>query len=442
MALSLTQTTQFKIKELTLISKLGEINITNIYQEINIFENVFVPNITGDIVINDAVGLADRLVLDGSEFVKMQISKTGETGPTSFEKIFRITSLSNRKNINQTSEYYILHISSEEAIYSLQQKINQNYTGVHSDIVKKILVDKLKVPAKRIAFMEPTSGIHSVIIPNLSPFDAIDWVIKKAINNEGLPNFFFFENKNGFNFVSLSTLVGSEPIATINFNPKNIKESLNTNFLSARDMQVVNQFNYLDNITNGVYSGKFIGIDPLTRQVKTTKLSFLETYNKTKKHLNKYPNFTGASNRDNKMPVEMFDSKVSLYPFSSLRAGTPYIATNDPKTGQIIDSTHSYVFQRAPILANLLQLVLHINLPGNFGLTCGAVVDVRVPSRSIRTDKQDILDDTLSGKYLITACRHMITPQKHITILEVAADSTNKVFSTKQTNSMIGASKV
>ena len=62
----------------------------------------------------------------------------------------------------------------------------------------------------------------------------------------------------------------------------------------------------------------------------------------------------------------MFDSKISLYPFSSTRPGTSYIKTNDPKTGTIIDDTQAYIFQRAPIITNLLQTTIHINVPGNF----------------------------------------------------------------------------
>lgn len=442
MALNLSQSTQFKVKELTLHTKLGSVNIANIYQEINIFDSVFMAAMKGDILINDAIGLADKLLLDGSEYISMKITKDDEVTGTVFEKTFRIVSLANRKNVNQNSETYVIHFVSEEMVLSMQQKINQSFTGIYSDMVKKVMNNVLRVPAKRIANIEQTKGVHSVVIPTLSPFDAMEWVTKKAINSEGLPNMLFFENKAGYNFISLSTLISRTPITTINFEPKNISESRDDEFLGARDVRVVNQFNHLDNIENGVYAGKFFGIDPLTRKVRINQIDYLQTYKKTNKHLNKYPNFAGGKNRTGKDSAQMFDSKISLYVFSSLRAGTPYIATNDSKTGTIIDDTHSYVFQRAPIFANLLQTTLHINMPGNFGLSSGYVVNVKMPSRSAKTDNQDVLDDSLTGKYLITATHHMITPEKHVTILEAATDSTNRVFTTYQTGEMAGASKV
>ncbi len=442
MALNLSQSTQFKIKELTLHTKLGSVNIANIYQEINIFDSIFMVAMKGDILVNDAIGLADKLLLDGSEYVSIKVTKDDETSGTVFDKTFRIVSISNRKNVNQNSETYIIHFVSEEMVLSMQQKIDQSFTGIYSDMVKKIMANVLKVPAKRIANIETTKGLHSVVVPAISPFEAMEWVSKKAINNEGLPNMLFFENKAGYNFVSLSTLIGRNPISTINFQPKNTSDSDTSEFMGARDVKVVHQFNHLENIKDGVYAGKFIGIDPLTRQVRSNKIDYLQTYKKTNKHLNKYPNFAGTKNRVGKDSAQMFDSKISLYVFSSLRAGTPYIATNDSKTGTIIDDTHSYVFQRAPIFANLLQTILHINMPGNFGLSSGYVVNVKMPSRSAKTDNQDILDDSLTGKYLITATHHMITPDKHVTILETATDSTNRVFTTYQTGEMTGASKV
>ena len=86
MALALTQSTQFKIKELSLVTKLGVVNLANLYQEINIFDNMFMPCMKGDILINDSIGLADKLVLDGSEYIIVTISKDEENNQTHFDQ--------------------------------------------------------------------------------------------------------------------------------------------------------------------------------------------------------------------------------------------------------------------------------------------------------------------------------------------------------------------
>jgi len=429
MSLNLTQSTQFKIKNLTLITKVGSVNITGIYQEINIYDSVFMPCVRGDILIQDAIGLCNKLILDGSEYISMEITKGDESrGATTFKKTFRIYKLSGRENLNQNSEIYILYFASDEMIYSEQQKINQSFTGAYSDIVNVVLKKYLSVSSNKINKIGTTKGVHTVIVPSLSPFDTMDWLSKKAIDSESLPNFLFFENKYGYNFVSLSELIKNPPIMDINFEPKNFATSGSKEFYGAREAKIVSSNDLVENIKNGVYAGKFIGIDPLTRKVSINRIDFQQTYGKTQSHLNKYPNFTGAINKQGKDSAQMFDSKISLYAFSTFRGATPWVQKNDPKTGTIIDDTHAYVFQRAPIFANLLQTTIHLNLPGNFGITSGTIINLKMPVKSLKPNAGDAIDETLSGKYIVTAARQMIKGDMHETIIEVATDSTNRPF--------------
>jgi len=441
MSLNLSQSTQFKIKDLTLITKLGNVNIAGVYQEINIYDSMFMPCIRGEILIQDAIGLSSKLLLDGSEYLSMEILKGEESGPTTFKKTFRIYRQSNRENINQNSEIYILHFASEEMIFSEQKKVNQSFNGTYTDIVNVILKKYLGVTSKKLGSIENSKGLHTVIVPNLSPFDTMDWLSKRAVDSDSLPNFLFFENKYGYNFVSLTELIKREPIMNINFEPKNLSVSGGQEFYGAREAKIINSTNYIESIKNGVYSGKFIGIDLLTRQVKINQIDFNQTYNKTKVHLNKYPNFTTAANRDGKDAAHMFDSKVSLYAFATTRKDTSWVKENDAQTGTNIDDTHAYVFQRAPILANLLQTTIHLNIPGNFGVTSGAIINLKMPIKSGKTEVGEGLDQTLTGKYIVTATRHVIKGDMHETVIEVATDSTNKPLVRQQTTKMMEALK-
>ena len=441
MSLNLSQSTQFKIKDLTLITKLGNVNIAGVYQEINIYDSMFMPCIRGEILIQDAIGLSSKLLLDGSEYLSMEILKGEESGPTTFKKTFRIYRQSNRENINQNSEIYVLHFASEEMIFSEQKKVNQSFNGTYTDIVNIVLKKYLSVTSAKLGLIQNSKGLHTVIIPNLSPFDTMDWLSKRAVDSDSLPNFLFFENKYGYNFVSLTELIKREPIMNINFEPKNLSVSGGQEFYGAREAKIINSTNYIESIKNGVYSGKFIGIDLLTRKVNINQIDFNQTYNKTKVHLNKYPNFTTAANRDGKDAAHMFDSKVSLYAFATTRKDTSWVKENDAQTGTNIDDTHAYVFQRAPILANLLQTTIHLNIPGNFGVTSGAIINLKMPIKSGKTEVGEGLDQTLTGKYIVTATRHVIKGDMHETVIEVATDSTNKPLVRQQTTKMTEALK-
>jgi hypothetical protein len=437
MSIELNQSTQFKVKKLEIITKFGNINLSNAFQEINIYDSMFMPCIRGEILIQDSVGILNRLLIDGSEFIRIAISKADESSDTLYDRTFKIYKVSNRKNVNQNSEIYLLHFISEEMIYSMQQKIRQSFTGqTYTGMAVTILVNYLKVTGDKIGFIDSTQGLHTHVIPNLSPFDALNWIVKKALNEENLPNFLFFENKKGYCFVSLTSLIKEPPLFDINFNPKNIKDIEDSSFLGARDMKIVSQFDFLQNVEGGVYAGKFIGIDPITRQVRINRLDYQKTYNRTKYHLNKFPNFSGSKNRLGLDAAQMFDSKVSLYPFESTRADSPYIKTNSNQEASIIDKTHSYVFQRMPILTNLLQTTIHLTMPGNFALSSGYTVNLNVPRRTTKVDDGNNFDESLTGKYIITASHQIIRPDKHETVIEVATDSTNKPFVINQTTYM------
>jgi hypothetical protein len=429
MPIDIKQSSQFKITELAIITKLGKFDIGSIFDELNIFDSMLMPSISGNIVVRDGVGLSEKLYFDGSDYISINISKSGEGELTNFKRTFRIYKQTDRKNINQSSEMYVLHFVSEEFIYSLQQKINQSFTGTYNESVAVILEKYLKVPpdANKIALLEPTQGIHSFIIPNLSPFDALKWVAFRAVDSANLPNYLFFQNKYGYNFVSLSTLISKATIADINFNPKNLGKNtqIKEETFGAYDARVISQFNLAENIMDGVYAGKFIGYDILTRQIKEDNISFLDVYSKGQ-HLNKNPNVTDAKNSDNLNVDAMHNSKVSVYPIASFRKYDAYTKQNDNLASTIIDDTDNYIFQRNAILKNLTQTKLRITLPGNFALTSGFNVLVKYPSRSIVDDSSDPYDKTLYGKYLIIATRHIIKYDKHETVLEVATDSTNR----------------
>ena len=425
--IEISQSTQFKIRQLEIVSKVGTIDVSGIFDELNIYDSIMMPCMSGNIVIRDALGLSSRLYFDGSEYLNINIGKENEEDATSFKKTFRIYRQSDRKNINQTSEMYVLHFVSEELIYSKQQKIIQTYTGNHHKAAVSILKDYLKVKqvVGKIGIIEPSKGIHTYNFPNMSPFEALNWLAQRAISNEGLSNFIFFQNQLGYNFVSLSKLITQNVLFDVNFNPKNLTPSVAQELIGARDVRIGEQHNLIDNIQNGVYAGTFIGFDPLTRKITTNKINFQDIYKKSK-HANKNPNITAARNRDGLDGSQMYNSKISLYPFQSTRIDSSYTKSNDNITATIIDDTHNYIFQRRAIFKNLMQRKVQMVLPGNFTITSGLNLNLMMPSRAISDDNSNPYDISLSGKYLIIGARHIIKYDKHETVVEVATDSSDR----------------
>jgi hypothetical protein len=392
------------------------------------------PCVSANILLTDANNLSDKLKLKGQEKIKITISKANDK-MLRFEKEFVIYSLTNKKNINLTSSSYVLNLVSEEFVFSEQQKLSQNFTGLYSESVARILNNYLRVPnaspsngRSGVGVIYPTTTIQDFILPTITPFESINWITKRALwknpkGGEYSPDFLFYETaQQGYNFVPLLFLMDLDSAFEINVKPKNVDENVAEEFLGARDVKVLSQFSLLDSVRDGVYAGKFIGFDTVTRTQKITTVK--NVYESTVTNKRQFsPNLAlNAKSKDRKDFTQMTDSRIVSYPFALPRTTVEYIKENDPEATSLIDNAELYVFQRKAIFSNLMQRRLQVAMPGNFGLFSGRMINLNVPKFSYNDGSRQSLDKTLSGKYIITGTRHVIRYDKHETFIEVCTD--------------------
>lgn len=433
------------------------IDIRGLFQELNIYDNLFFPCVTGTILIHDGIGLNRKIRFDGSEYIFIYISKDKDETGIDFEikKTFLIHKVTDRTSIGMNSEAYTLHFISQEFLLSEQQKIRRSFEGLYSDTVRSILknylnVDPNVVVNNRISgVVENTKNGNKIIIPNLTPFKAIEFITSRSLNQHGVPDFVFWQDHYfGYNFTSLSTIFSRDADFEINFGVKNMTLNYATDdnsyyymsMLGANDYKIVTNFDLFKNIKNGYYAGKFFGFDPLTRKFAITEVSHDSVFKKVppgKKmpftetsgsnsgsHANPYPFNTKVFNKKNKPADQMFESKITVYPFEIERKNSSYVKEKERLSLNDIDETHDYILQRKSIFHNLMQKCLRITMPGNFRFLSGKNVILNVPhfynERDVDGEDGDM---SLSGKYIITAVRHIIRQDKHETMLEVATDS-------------------
>ena len=428
MSFGLSKSTQFQINELVIVTKGGDIDISGIYEEINIFDSVFVPVMNGKILIKDTNGLTGKLLFDGSETLLIDIVKDPNSDVANFKKAFRIHRQSDRKKVDN-SEMFTLHFVSDELIYSEQQKITQSFSGTYSYIVQKILENYLKVPDNQLGGVyEESIGIRDISLPNMKPLEAIEWIAKRCVDANQAPNYLFFQNQTGFNFASLSTLLTQDELLDIKFDPKNTTTGNPfQDISSARAFEVVSQADNYLKTKLGVNAGKFVGFDPMSGITAAKKISFGDVFD-SMKHANENPEFSEIFDRDGKPNTQQFDSKKMVSFFNTALKESKYVKDNDPESISKVENIEDWLFQRKSIIANLMLKRLKIAMPGNFQLTSGFNVNVMAPTQGKKEHGDDNNDPSLSGKYLIVASRHIIGYEKHETVIEVATTSTNNEF--------------
>jgi len=437
------QSIQYTVKKngLSLVTKLGVIDLTGMFEELNIFDSIFNPCMTGTILIRDTKALSSKLSFDGSEILLVDMGKT--ENEATIKKSFRVYKQSSRKTVNISTELYVLHFVSDEFILSQQTKISKSYRDTYSNVVLDILKNYLLVNSEGLFALEKSKGIRTVVLPNKTPFECLDWCSKKAVNDDLSPTFLFFENKLGYNFLTISNMLRQNAIHDINYQPKNLAlpDAEKNEMMGARYIEVVSQFDLNKNIKHGVYAGTFIGFDITTRNVVKKIVDFDSVYS-TSKHANKTPNIGVITNKAGIKNTEMFNSRRVLFSTGIFNSTSNYVKANDPASIDSDDDTYNYVIQREASIRNLMNQRLKVVMPGNFDLVSGTNVNITVPTISEQSSEliQDNIDKSKSGKYLIVATRHMITYERHETIMEVATDSTNRDIvyqSTQQQNDLV-----
>jgi hypothetical protein len=429
MSFSVKKSTQFKINELVIMTKAGPIDVSQIFEELNLFDSILMPVTSGNILIRDSVGLSGKLLFDGSESILIDIAKDAKSDIATFKKAFRIYKQSGRKAEGLNTELFVLNFVSDELIFSDQQRINQSFEGTYSKVVEKVLVDYLRVPNNQIGgIFEPTTGIRKLVIPNLKPLDAIEWCAKRSVDQNQAPNYMFFQNLVGFNFVSLSNLLTQPDLLDIKFEPKNQSGGSALSEISmARALEVVAQTDMIEKTRSGVNAGQFIGFDPLTRTTAKKQIGFADVFN-SMKHANVNPNQSVVTNRAGVSATEAYDSKQSMAVMDAAKQLSNYIKKMDPTSISKIDNIENWLFQRKAIINNLMNKRVKLAMPGNFQLTSGFNINLEASTFGKKEKGGDNDDPSLSGKYIIVASRHIIGYDKHETIIEVATTSTNNDF--------------
>lgn len=433
--MSLTDSQQYHINELAIVTKVNKVDISAVFKELNIFDSMFMPVMSGNLFITDSLGLSSKLMFDGSEVLLVDISKTEDSEVGRLKKAFRIYKQTDRTSNSERSENYVLNFVSDELIFSDQQRINQAYRMPYMKMVERIMLDYLKIPPNNLnGVYEESSGIRDVIIPNLRPIEAIQWIARKAVNLDNSPSFVFYQNLIGYNFISLSKLLSENEIIDIKFQSKNQNKKGNalTDLSTARSFQVVSQSDAIKRTRSGVNAGTFIGFDPMTRMISRRPLSYLDHY-ENMKHSNPTPNFSAQINKDGILNTAMYDSRIVLDTFSTARQLSEYVKSHDPDSIAYGSRTEDYVFQRKAIFENLNSKKLKIVMPGNFQLTTGFNVNIRAPFFGEKAEGDENEDETLSGKYLIIGSRHILKNKTHETVIETATTSSGQEFVTEST---------
>jgi hypothetical protein len=380
--------------------------------ELSLHEDIFSSSLSGFVVVVDTIDMLSNFPMTGDEYLSLVV-KTPDL-KTEIREIFHVYKMQAREN-NLRRSNYILNFCSVEQIVSENTTVSKYFSGKISDTVSSIFADKRYLGSRKNMYVEPTANNLECIPANWSPIKTINWLASKAISKEGYSDYLFFQTNQTYEFVPLSLLIKAKPereyiyrdidSTTAMGNDGNTEEKYKT-------VESISQpvtYDYLKSTNAGMYDSQLYTFDITTRQIKASTLEYFD-YFKKGEHLNDNPMMKPDFVRGSSANITFIEKNNYLF------------GKNKPF------NYHTSVLQRASSFAQLNSFKLTIKVHGRTDIKAGntiklTVTDFRQIDESEISDRSGI-SDYYSGKYLVTAIRHIITGGNlHEMYMEVVKDS-------------------
>jgi hypothetical protein len=286
-----------------ILDKIRIITPSGFYQDITgqvitvqVYEDLFSPFITGSLIIEESLDLVNLFPFIGEEYLELEI-RTPTLDKNNIKGTFYIYKMSNRELLGDRSVVYQLHFISIEAISDLNKKISKTFTGKVSDLVEKFVTDKYDGMESIKPFnIEPTINSTKYTSNYWTPVQNIMYLADAAINVNKTPDYVFFENRDGFYFVSLESLYSNSVFQEFTYDKytrddlpgggsvRNVQED----YKRIISISIPTAFDYIDRIRSGMLSSKLITYDTTKKTYTTKNYNMLSRFEQ-QKHLNKFP---------------------------------------------------------------------------------------------------------------------------------------------------------
>lgn len=398
------------------------VEVSDLVTELNIFQSIQVPFMTGKILLVDAVSLLDNVMLLGNDQIDIYIESKSTGGKQEEIYISMFTTGIEKAEKQKENNIYVLSLASKHIINNAYTRINQAYNGKSSDIIKKIAIDKLKVNETDLD-IEDTMDNLKVIIPNLKISESLMWIARRATSESKTPCFVYEYLDGSIGFNSLAKMY-SRPSVITYYRSDTQSSDPQTTYAKIIDFQADSVGNGYLNFSNGAFAAKTYAFDTMTKQLIEEKFD-LRDYEKDETVLNTTIANTGV-NVEGKTVYELPESKVYYLLTSSdgSNSNRPDITTTNDTFGDYHTNSEIKIPYLNSKLMQLENFMLSITVQGNINVFPGAIISLVVPSANNSIKGQEVTNDLLySGNYVVVSIKHSFNAQNHVTMLQIAKDS-------------------
>lgn len=399
---------EYKISKANLNSYNGNsVSILDLIHEISVFEDIYSPFLSMELLIEDQIGLYQKLPIIGEEVLEISITNVdGNGGYKDFN--FSVFKAKDFLEKSQKGFMYTLCCISTEAIVDMNIKISKAYSGTASDIAK-ILLKKEGLTTEKPIYIEESTNQIAYISNYWNPIKNFRYLSDRAISKATKsPSYLLFENKYGFFFSSLAALKSQEPVAVFS-NSIRTDQSIEDSLTRVEKIFIDRSFDYIERLKTGALGSTVVYVDSTRKSYGYRYFDFLDSFDK-------FP-------RLNELPIASVDATRRTNAYFELNQTGSYV---NPRMKN--EYSETWLQERKSELGNLKAFEIQIEVPGNMEIAVGHTTDFYFYSGDVpnSSDLNSILDPLISGRYMITAIRHVFTRTRHTMLMTLSKDSTAK----------------
>jgi|TARA_R110002167_G_scaffold58768_2_gene166279 hypothetical protein len=419
---------QLKIISITMDSErfsepliLSNASDSGVVVEFNIYENLTLGYLTGNIILQDDQDIFTRADINGTERIILEFVVPDQT-TNSIIKTFVVKEITDSVKSNDYSSILSLSLVEDIKFYNDLNKFSKAYTGTGEQIIENIVKDKLGRELIIESKIESTQASFRYIVPYQDPLTAIKTVLSKMTTDNGYP-FFFYSSivDDNFYLTDLETIINTQ---SFNHMKPFIydQENINKNDIESQSTNITHfESGLLENTLNLALAG---GMGSQYESINaTTGINFIY-HQDMNRHFSKLieaellpkdQNFIAFDSKFISDPKKIDQSKITDFnsKIHTRVVTNPYDDANgfDQEYDEV---NETFKLTKRSVIAHLLKNKYNINVPGilfsinNIETCVGHQISMIVYKNDISHVVGGRIDDKRSGRFIIIAKRHCL----------------------------------
>jgi len=389
------------------------VELRNSVTDLDIFEHVNKPYLTATIAFQDSFDFISGADILGAETITVKL-KSNRKNTVPITKRFYIDSIVRNARQNDNIQFVVLHLIEDIAYASNLKNISRSYNGKCTDIISKISRGYLN---KEVFSTDNDRQSVKLIIPNLNPLEAMQWITNRA------------STVNGYPFYLMSPFVG-EKLKFLDLGSMLTQNSLNKDLpyryyqgasqSPSKDVQRRTILEYQQNDTEDLFT-------LIQKGLVGAKYSYINTVKNTQSEFHfdvtqdllqplvqkgvvpgsqpnvmYSPDYVLEEKSFNDLDSRVIAQIGGSSAFDNLFSYSESDLLSDYKLNIISRAMHHFL-QKAPVQVDLNGVDF---IDGDVNSGAGNIINLEF-LKSDPEEKVDVFDTKMTGQYLILATQYM-----------------------------------